>query len=148
MANYNPNRVKINRSYTLEEVAALYGVHKNTVATWVKKGLPCMTARRPFLILGVELKGFIQRQRLSKKQRCKPNELYCVRCKSPVIPLDGFVEYQPMSATKGRLVGFCCHCDGEVGRFAALSQLPSYAQLFDLSVPAELERIRDSGKSV
>ena len=54
MANYNPNLVKINRSYTFEELAAVFGVHKNTVSTWVKDGLPCLKTRRPFLILGAD----------------------------------------------------------------------------------------------
>ena len=32
----NPRRVKIHRSYTVEEVAMLFRVHKNTVRAWLK----------------------------------------------------------------------------------------------------------------
>jgi phage terminase Nu1 subunit (DNA packaging protein) len=45
MANYNPNLAKVNRSYTFEELAAVFGVHKNTVSSWVKNGLPCLKER-------------------------------------------------------------------------------------------------------
>ena len=56
MAKYNPNLVKINRSYTYEELAMVFDVHKNTVAAWVKNGLPCLKDMRPFLILGADAK--------------------------------------------------------------------------------------------
>jgi len=32
----NPNLAKIHRNYTVEEVALLFSVHKNTVRSWVK----------------------------------------------------------------------------------------------------------------
>jgi hypothetical protein len=54
----NPRRVKVHRNYTVEEVAKLYGVHKNTVRDWLKAGLPKIDGRRPILILGRQLAGF------------------------------------------------------------------------------------------
>ena len=92
MANYNPNRVKLNRSYTLEELVAVFGVHKNTVSSWVENGLPCLKERRPFLILGVEARIYLQKWRTVKKQQCKPDELFCMRCKTPKIAAENYVE--------------------------------------------------------
>ena len=40
MRRLNPRRVKIHRCYTVEEVAKLFGAHKNTVRGWLKAGLP------------------------------------------------------------------------------------------------------------
>ncbi len=133
MANYNPNLVKINRSYTFEELAAVFGVHKNTVAGWVKAGLPCLKDQRPFLILGVEAKAYLQQRRVSNKQKCKPDELYCMRCKNPTKPAVNSVEYLPVSNTKGRLTGFCSRCECLVNKFIAHRNLGKYAALFDLS---------------
>jgi len=144
MANYNPNLVKIHRSYSFEELATVFGVHKNTVSTWVKSGLPCLKERRPFLILGADAKSYLQGRRVGKKQRCKPNELFCMRCKAPARPAENFVEYMPLSATKGRLTGFCGHCECVVNKFVRYDSLESYSVIFDLSKPKELEHINDS----
>lgn len=142
MANYNPNLVKINRNYSFEELAAVFGVHKNTVSAWVKNGLPCLKERRPFLILGEDARTYLQGQRVSKKQKCKPNELFCMRCKTPTRPAENYVEYMPSSATKGRLAGFCGRCECVVNKFVRYDSLERYSGIFDLSKPNALERVK------
>lgn len=144
MANYNPNLAKVNRNYSFEELAGVFGVHKNTVAAWVKNGLPCLKERRPFLILGKDAKLYLQEQRRCKRQSCKPNELFCMRCKAPTRPAENFVEYLPLSSTKGRLTGFCGRCECVVNKFVRYSCLERYSVLFDLSKPKGLEHINDS----
>ncbi len=139
MANYNPNLVKIHRNYTYEELAEVFGIHKNTVAQWVKDGLPCLKEQRPFLVLGVEAKAFLQARRQSSKRKCKKNEFYCVRCKKPVKPAENFVEYIPMSSTKGRLTALCKCCEGVVNKFVAYTRLDEYEAIFDLDKPIGLE---------
>ncbi|PCH63208.1 MAG: hypothetical protein COC09_06490 [Gammaproteobacteria bacterium] len=57
MANYNHNLVKINRNYSFEELAAVFGVHKNTVSAWVKNGLPCLKEKRPLTARESEAKA-------------------------------------------------------------------------------------------
>ena len=144
MANYNPNRVKVNRNYTFEELASVFGVHKNTVSTWVKNGLPCLKERRPFLILGGEVKAYLKTRRTSKKQKCKADELYCCRCKIPVRPAENFVEYSPITTTKGRLVGICSSCGCLINKFVSFSSLARYRKIFEVVVQKGLEHISDS----
>jgi hypothetical protein len=43
----NPRLAKIHRSYTVEESATLFGVHRNTVREWVRRGLPTSDRKRP-----------------------------------------------------------------------------------------------------
>jgi hypothetical protein len=133
MANYNPNLVKMHHAYTFEELAAVFGVHKNTVANWVKDGLPCLKDRRPFLILGKDARWYLQEKRSAKKQKCKPGELFCFRCKKPTRPAANFVEYSPISDTRGRLVGICERCDCIVNMFVNHDSLESYSAIFDLA---------------
>jgi hypothetical protein len=144
MANYNPNRVKVNRNYTYTELAAVFGVHKNTIAAWVKDGLPCLQEQRPFLILGREAKVFLQHRRTSKKQKCKQNEFYCLRCKAPAKPYDNFVEYVPITSAKGRLTGFCECCESIVNKFISYASVEAYSLIFTLEKPIGLEHINDT----
>ena len=62
MKKRHPNHrlVKIHRNYAVEEIAKLFGIHKNTVRTWVKNGLSAIDEKRPMLILGHELVEFLK----------------------------------------------------------------------------------------
>jgi len=50
----NPRLVTSHRNYSVEDIARLFGVHKNTVRDWLKLGLAAIDDRRPMLILGRE----------------------------------------------------------------------------------------------
>jgi hypothetical protein len=97
----NHRLVKIHRSYTVEEVARLFGTHNNTVRAWVKAGLPTCDSKRPTLILGRELTAYLQARRTKNKRPCKPVEIYCVGCRAPKRPAGEMAEYQPTTATSG-----------------------------------------------
>ena len=71
----NPRLVKIHRNYTVEEIASLFGVHRNTVRQWIKQGLPTSDQKRPFLILGRGLVAFLQARRKKNRRTCQPGEI-------------------------------------------------------------------------
>src|SRR5271169_349587 len=60
--------VKIHRNYTVEEITRLFGTHKNTVRAWVRAGLPTSDGKRPILILGSELAGYLKARRTKNKR--------------------------------------------------------------------------------
>src|SRR5258705_3467908 len=93
----NSRRIKIHRSYTVEETARLFGTHKNTVRAWVKAGLPTCDRKRPTLILGRDLAVFLKDRRARRKQPCQLGEIYCVRCRAPKTPAANMVEYKPVT---------------------------------------------------
>ena len=88
----NPNRAKIHRNYTVEEVANLFSIHKNTVRTWIKNGLPVCDERRPILILGAQLRAYLQEKRQSRKHKCRIDEMFCMRCRCPRRPAADMVD--------------------------------------------------------
>ena len=111
MRHPNHRLVKTHRTYTVEEIASLFHVHRNTAREWVKRGLPTCDDRWPMLILGPELAAFLQARRLKNRQTCSPGELYCVRCRAPRTPAGNMAEYQPRTETLGTLIGICSQCD-------------------------------------
>ncbi len=125
MRKRHPNYrlVKIHRSYTMQEVASLFGTHKNTVRAWVKAGLPICDGKRPILILGRELVRYLKRRRTKNKRPCELGEIYCVRCRAPKRPAGDMADYQPITVTLGNLIGICPDCDAMIYRRACLTRL-------------------------
>lgn len=106
----NPKLAKLHRSYTTEEIASLFGVHKNTVLNWVKSGLPKIDNRRPVLVLGSELQSFLKGRRTNAKRPCSAGELFCLRCRAPRMPIGRRVLYSPQTPLLGSLTGTCAAC--------------------------------------
>jgi excisionase family DNA binding protein len=140
----NPRRAKIHRNYTVEEVAQLYGVHRNTVRQWIKHGLPVCDDRRPVLILGRELAVFLLRKRTHNKQPCKPGEIYCVRCRTPQSPALSMADYEPLTTTGGNLIGLCPGCSGMMYRRVNRARLAAVAGNLEVRFTRGVERIDES----
>ena len=119
----NHQLAKIHRNYRVEEAARLFRVHRNTVRHWIRRGLPVVTGR-PALILGLDLRAFLHRQRNERKQRCGSGEIYCMRCRRPQKPAADMVEYEAFTPNQGRLVALCCGCGCVMYRNVNPTRLP------------------------
>jgi len=140
----NPNLAKIHRSYLVEEIAGLFSVHKNTVRSWVKGGLPTNDDKRPLLILGSELRLFLQSKREINKRKCKPFELYCLRCREPQVPYGNMVDYEPSNALLGCLVGICPVCNGIINKYASIAKLGLIKDKLEITFTRSLKHINES----
>jgi len=146
MGKRHPNHrlVKIHRSYKVEEIAKLFGIHKHTVRQWVKNGLPTSDDKRPMLILGRELVAFLRARRLKHKQTCKPGELYCVRCRAPKPPAGDMAEYSPITEKYGNLSGICPDCEAFMNRHVSLAKIGQICGKMDISFPEEVRQLIES----
>ena len=140
----NPNLAKIHRNYTVEEVANLFSVHKNTVRIWIKDGLATIDKKRPLLIQGSSLRDYLQTKRASVKRKCLPYEIYCVRCRLPQRPAENMADYETINANIGRLIGLCPCCNGVINKYLNISQLPHVQGKLDITLPKALEHINES----
>jgi hypothetical protein len=142
----NPNLAKIHRNYTVEEVANLFTVHKNTVRSWVKDGLATNDDKRPMLILGSNLKQYLQSKRKTNKRKCLPFEIYCVRCRLPQVPAENMVDYEPTNGSMGRLIGLCPSCNGIINKYFNFAKLEQIKGKLDITIPKALKHINESSK--
>lgn len=127
-------RVKLHRSYTVDEAARALGVCKGTVRRWIKAhDLPALTDRKPVLILGGDLIDF-GKARTRAKQTCAPGELYCVRCRAPRNPAGGMAEFIPLNPGGGNLRAICETCETLMHRRVSLGQLPELQRLLDVTI--------------
>ena len=141
-ANYR--RVKIHRSYTVEEIARLFGIHKNTVRAWVKDGLPTCDQKRPTLILGRHLVAFLQDRRARRKRPCRLGEMYCLRCRAPRTPAANMVEYKPVTDKIGNLTAICPDCVSLMNQRVSVAQLASFQGKMEITFPQALRRVGET----
>jgi hypothetical protein len=139
--NQNPRLAKIHRSYKVDEIADLYGTHKNTVLNWIKQGLPTFDNKRPLMILGSDLNAFHAKRRVKNKHPCKPNEIYCIRCRTPKEPAGNMAEYQSINETLGNLVAICPDCELIINRRVNLAKLEQIKGDINISFPQVLQTI-------
>lgn len=116
---YKVNRIKLHRNYEVEEAAELLGVSAQTVRQWIKDGLPALTERRPYLILGWELREFLAAREAARKHPLGPGEFYCLSCKVARKPAYGMTERVVSSDGRAMLKGFCEACEAPCNLFVA-----------------------------
>ncbi len=120
--------IKSHRNYTIEQAASLAGVTKQTIRRWSQQGLPVMTRRRPFLIIGADLKEFIKERRISNAVPMPIGQFKCWACKSLGPPAFGLADYAPLSEKHGILHAICGTCEGAVTRFVSVADLKDWAE--------------------
>lgn len=130
----NPNLAKIHHSYTVAETARVCRVHRNTVRTWIKQGLPAHAEQLPMIVLGADLREFLQAKRTRNKCACGPGRMYCVGCRSAKVPAGNMVDYLPSTGTSGALAGICPDCHSMIYRRVNLAKLPSVVGELEVTV--------------
>ncbi|PNG25620.1 helix-turn-helix domain-containing protein [Methylocella silvestris] len=126
-------RIKIHRNYTVEEAAKTLGVHKNTVRSWIRQGLPTLDERRPTLLLGKDIRAFLDAKKATRKRRLLPGQFYCLKCRAPRAPYAGVADYIASSATGGNLVGLCPQCEKIMNRRTSLTKLEEAKGALDVT---------------
>src|ERR1700712_3370009 len=140
----NPNRAKINRPYTVAEIARLFTVHRNTVRQWIKAGLAICDDKCPLLIRGRDLREFLHAKRKKNKCPCGPGEIYCVGCRAAKLPAGNMADYRPVSPTLGVIQGICPTCESMIYRRVNLLKLNLIRGSLDILLTQEHSRITPS----
>lgn len=145
MAIHRPNRrrLKIHRTYTVEEAARVLGVAKGTVRRWRKNGLPAIDERKPTLLRGRDLLDYLA-ARAKPKQPCPPGQCYCVKCKGPRAPACGMAEFVVITPTNGNLKALCPTCGSLMHRRTSLTQFEGIRSTLEVTIVDRFARLRDS----
>jgi excisionase family DNA binding protein len=138
---FNPRIAKSHRTYTVEEVAGTFGVHKNTVRRWVAEGLPVIDARRPMLIHGHDLAAFIAERQQKLKSCCGLGQIYCLACRAPKQPAGRAAECILDDSPTGNLRGTCPDCNHLMHRRVSLARLAEVRGPLDITFTRRDARI-------
>jgi len=121
----NPKRAKLHLPYTVDEIARLYGLGRNTVRAWIKTGgLTPLDGGRPILVMGATLRMFLEARRAKAKRPCPPGHLYCFACRVPRAPALAMADFIPQAKGAGRLSALCEVCGTTMHRRAREDALP------------------------
>ena len=140
----NPRAVKLHRSYSVPELAACFGVHKNTVRHWQRGGLKPLDGKRPVLFQGAIVQAFLSARNASRKRPCPPGTLYCFRCREPRPPALGMVDYLSINAISGNIRAICETCETVMHRRAPKAALASILPGCDVQFMEALPRLKSS----
>jgi hypothetical protein len=103
-------RIRPTKVYMLLEIAETLDRNITTVRSWVGKGLPLLNEKKPVLVLGSDLKEWLQAVQAAKQQKCQPGELYCFKCRCPRTPLPGSMKIVPRNEKTVSIKGLCAVC--------------------------------------
>ncbi|MCO5161270.1 MAG: helix-turn-helix domain-containing protein [Mesorhizobium sp.] len=126
-------KVRIHRSYTIDEAARTLGTAKGTVRRWIDNGLPAIRDRKPILILGDDLIDFLVARR-KPSQKCRLHECFCFTCRQPRAPAFGEVEFHPLTPTSGNLRALCEECTTVMHKRVAVAQLGALGALVTVTI--------------
>lgn len=119
----------------------MLGVHKNTVRSWIKRGLPTIDKSRPVLVLGGELREFLTARRAKNKRKLLPGEIYCVSCRDGKRPAEEYAEMECRSGQIVNLVGLCPDCDSVMYRRLSLNHWKESVGALEVSIPEALKQL-------
>ena len=139
----NPRLVKIHRNYSVEQIARLFGTHKNTVRKWLKEGLPAIDDQRPTLVLGHELSRFLIERRQTTKQSCGPGRIFCVACRAPKVPAGQHGGLHLHERHDGNLCGICPDCGRLIYRRVNLAKIKEVRGDLEITFREAYPRIRE-----
>lgn len=143
----NPRLAKSRLTYSVADMAALYGCHRNTVRNWFRLGLQPIDARRPALVKGDVLNAFHASRRAKAKRPCGPVEIYCAPCHKPQRPVDDMVDLVAIGDKVWKVSAICPVCDRMMTQRVGIARLTHFRALADLGVARPPGRIMDAPPS-
>ncbi len=134
---YNTRLIKRNYSYYIDEICDLFGVHPNTVRSWIKDGLMPNDDSRPALVHGSTLKAFLTERQSVRKRACRPCQIYCCGCRTPRRVWDNLVDIEILTNGRLMLKAICARCERPINQFGSRSKQAEYEEHFDIQTITE-----------
>lgn len=121
---YHLSKIRSKSTYTPQEIGYLLNVDRKTVFRWLKEGLLLLDATKtPKLVMGNDLKTFLQAKRETKQVKLNWNEFYCFHCRKAVLAKRGSEQTEKTGKNIGTenreqkiTSAKCKECNGSVAR--------------------------------
>lgn len=118
---YNTRLIRRTLTYSIQDVAELFGLHPNAIRRWLKSGLPVIERTRPFLFYGGDLIAFLDARQKGRKRPCGSGEMYCCRCREARRAALNSVTMEQQNLRMNLIRGTCELCGARMHRAAAVA---------------------------
>lgn len=146
---YNTRRIKQAKSYDVNEVCELLGVHKNTVRGWVRdEGMKPIDDCRPMLFMGAELQAFLNERQIKKKRKCNFNQIYCFKCRSPQELAGKMADLTFKTDKIAHLAALCAVCLTPLNRNIKPADIPKFEKVLIIRMLGQPTLIAPSNPSL
>lgn len=124
--------------YSVDEVQALFCVHRNTVSNWVGSGLEPSDEALPQLFRGAELQRFhaerVERTRLNLRL----GEFKCFACGNAVFPELSTISFQRKEGRASLAHATCCDCGAAMLKLLGATECDKIEECLDTNTPLAL----------
>lgn len=127
---YNTRLLKATWPYTVQEIAALFHIHKGAVLRWIKEGLHADKIGGEYLIRGNELARFLSERQQKKRRKCAINEFFCFKCRTPRRAYMGIADVVIISPERFLLKGLCVECGTSINKAQGAGKLQKIQECF------------------
>ena len=127
------HRIKSHRQYTYQEAAHAPGLTVQTVRAWRREGLTVLSGKTPHLIVGAQLKDFLNLRRPQSSKKLSLHEFRCLSCGEVVEAFGGMADYIRQTEAIGILKTLCSRCEGRCTKFVSNAQLMKITQILDVA---------------
>ncbi|PHR62334.1 MAG: hypothetical protein COA47_04510 [Robiginitomaculum sp.] len=137
---YDYRLIKSRRPYTLASLAKLLKVHPATIRGWIKTGglsVAVVDNTRPVILNGAKVKSWMEARAKERKRPCGPDEMYCVRCKSPRQIVKGSFRAKSSNTQKVTVMGDCEECGLTLRSFNTAANLDDLAARYNPKYPKD-----------
>jgi len=127
---FNTQLIKGTMTYSTQDITSLFHIHKRTVQEWYQAGLPRIDNRKPYLVLGNDLREFLDNRQKKRKVQCRAHEFYCFKCKEPRASWENQVDIKFQTETRIMVVGVCSVCNTTINKASTARKIPELEKIF------------------
>ncbi|GGE15275.1 hypothetical protein GCM10011360_00120 [Primorskyibacter flagellatus] len=117
--------------YSVDDVQALFGVHRNTVSNWVVSGLKPSDDSLPQRFRGAELKRFHADRAERARRNLRLGEFKCIACGNAVFPELGTLSLTRKEGHVSLASATCCDCGASLFKLLGATECDYLQECLD-----------------
>ena len=127
--------------YSIEDVSIMLKVDKRTISRWISKGLHIESKSKPYLIKGIDLKSFLDKQNNQDKIITQPYEVACLKCRSSSKPLNNQIEIHLHNTKIIFIKAKCNKCKVSINKAQNINMIYKWVSIYEVLNKKQIEAL-------